>query len=1007
MLNRTQEISSPEKIISDNLTHKPSVGQSVWNNFSLGLATPTYAIKSFDDQFNQSPEGQSAHAAFESLKRGNENSEVGWAQWGANEVSNMLGQGLNPLTIMMGEAGGLAIKPITSLASKLIPATSFLKQPLSKILGEKAGKYLPETVGTELEEKNLSLALLGSDITKGFGVGAGATLPQATIDNFNAETGKHDILGMAKGMGEGGVFGMAIGTIPFAWGVLKHNIFKKTGIDITPHEGEAPPSAEELPPAGTPPVAPTEEAKPVKMTTAEARISEATKEVRAEEPTLSPQTLKIAADLQQAVTDGKLSQDTFNFWKEMHDYKTNPDIRVESKPEVQSKATQYLTENGHEVDHANDMALVEVLDRDQINSLQSATVDQLVADHVPEDKRTALTDFTVQAAVDEMRNKPEMIEGLRGYVDYATNNLEHKDDIIDHMDHLIDVSVKQNSGVESIPLDQKSLYEIALKYRTTNQLPFYIPENIKNLIKQNDRDFLKYLKQLADEQPFKRLDVNDNLTSHDFYHGTGAISDITQFNINRTDETSLFGSGLYLTDNKLIAMGYAGSRQKSLNPAHQGKILELKFKEKPKLVDLEDKPNTEVLDIINEEMSKHTTTHLLAENADKPIEKIFETYKHDLAEELSEDADAFSIYYNSINNINAALEKAGYDGYLHTGGLRVGKGKKHNVVIVFGHDYVSDGVHHLKSPANKLTQETLDLAGDFKSKIHTFKKVELSTIDKERLERLETENKALLKKFEESGSAKYIREVRVNNDKIKYIKSKVEKLKSPIEELNDIKNSLIEDRENPQHEVVPDTREQNQAAIKKLTDENDRLFKKYEETGSHEHIDEMKANHKKIVELEGTRKTVRKDYARTNAYKRLQDLAEIWEPAKILLDRIKLEENIKKQEAYRDLGKTLLDIADNNTGKQADVGNVKAYLEERTKQRIDEPEAPSMAEVKESHKVPADAEAIIAEQDQAIEKVSHDHAKEEYNQAKEKLEEFKGREGVFKSLIKCVLGAKG
>ena len=987
MLTRENQLATPDKIVSDNLTHKPSVTQSVFNNLSAGFATPSYAIESFDQEFNTSPRGKSTAAMFEALKRGNENAEVGWAQWGANAVSNMIGQILNPIGFALGEAGGVAVKPVSSLVGAAIAETSILRKPLADIMGESAKKYLPQTYGAE--EKTLSAALFGEEMAKNFGIGAGFTLPQAIVDNFNAELGTHDLLGMAKEIGAGGVLGMGIGTIPFAWGVLKHNIFKRTGIDVTPEipeEPEAPPGGEggNIPP-------------PAEVITAAPEVPAPTSQ--------DVRHAKIDADLQQAVKDGRLDVESYNLWKDMQDYKTNPDIRLESRPEMKTKATQYLAQAGHEVDHANDMALFEVLDKEDIDKLQAGTVDQLVSDNVPEDQRTALTDFVVQNAVDEMRNQPGKMAGVQGYIEHADEALAKKDAIIEAMDNLIDVSVKLNEGVESIPLDQKSLYEMALNHGLDNDLPFYIPENIRNLIKMNDRDFLKYLKQEAEAKGFQRLNVNDDLSGHDFYHGTGAITDIKNFDITKSDETSLFGSGLYLTDNKLIAMGYAGSRQRSISTAHQGKILELKFKDKPKLIDLEAKPDEAVLNIINEEMAKHTTTHLSPENSEKPIEKIFQDFKHDLAEELHEGADAFSIYYNTINNINNALEKAGYDGYLHTGGLRVGKGKKHNVVIVFGHDYVSDGVHHIKSPAAKLNQETVDLAGDFKSKISKFRKVELSEIDKGRLSRLESENDELLAKFKETGSAKYIREVRINKDKINYIKSKVEKIKSPIDELNDIKNTLLEDRSHATFEVSEDTREKNQNEIAKLTNENDKLFQKYSETGEHEYVEEMQANHKKISELEGTRKVVRKDYATTKAFQRLQDLAEVWNPAKVLLDRIKLEEDINKQAAYRDLAKQMLDIAENNEGAKADINKVKDYMEVRNTQRVDEVKAEPMKEVNEAHKVPGDDETMIAEADQRLEDINQKHSREEYDTAKEKYQEFKKSQNIFKSMVNCILGA--
>jgi hypothetical protein len=227
MLTRSDELTPHETFISDNLTHKPDVAQSAFDNFSAGIVTAPYAIKSFDNEFNQSPRGKTVAATFDALKRGNENPEVGWIQWGVNEAANMLGQSLNPFGFLMAEAGGLAVKPLTAVSSRVAP--QLFRRPIKELLGETMGKYFPETIGSEAEKQTLSMGLFGKELTKGFGIGAGAVLPQEVLDNFNAETGKHDILGIAKGMGAGGVFGMSIATIPFAWGILKANVNRLRG----------------------------------------------------------------------------------------------------------------------------------------------------------------------------------------------------------------------------------------------------------------------------------------------------------------------------------------------------------------------------------------------------------------------------------------------------------------------------------------------------------------------------------------------------------------------------------------------------------------------------------------------------------------------------------------------------------------------------------------------------------------------------------------------------------
>ncbi len=408
MLNRDEQVTPIEKIISDNLTHKPSVATSAWNNLAAGIATAPYAIQSFDEEYRKSPEGKTAAATFEALKRGNENPETGWTQWGINEVSNMIGQGLNPITWMLGEVGGLAIKPLTAGLQYLAPKAlvQWGRKPITEMLSEPVSKYIPSMIGKKGEGEILSSALFGKKVAQGFGVGAGVMLPQATLDNFNVETGKHDILGIAESMGMGGIFGMGISTIPFAWGILKANINRARG--------------------------------------------------RA--PTHSIDDLEML----KALDEGHIDKQTYDLWRAVQDYQEQPESRADNKQKLAEKTTKYVAEQGHSVDQATNMAHFEILNRDQIDNLQSATVDQLVADYIPDEHKNALTDFTVQAGIDDMRNNPNLLDGVRGYVEHMDQNLLAKDEVLANADQLVDEHLKVQElyrGVQENKFGYKTLEE--------------------------------------------------------------------------------------------------------------------------------------------------------------------------------------------------------------------------------------------------------------------------------------------------------------------------------------------------------------------------------------------------------------------------------------------------------------------------------------------------------------------------------------------------------------------
>ncbi len=153
---------------------------------------------------------------------------------------------------------------------------------------------------------------------------------------------------------------------------------------------------------------------------------------------------------------------------------------------------------------------------------------------------------------------------------------------------------------------------------------------------------------------------------------------------------------------------------------------------------------------------------------------------------------------------------------------------------------------------------------------------------------------------------------------------------------------------------------------------------------------------------------LRKDFETRKSFQRLNDLAEVWHPAKTLLDRVNLEDAINKQEGYRDIAKTMLQIADGNIAQMANRGKVNGYMEARVNPRIDDNYKPSVKEpeLKEANKVPVDHEIILAEQDKLIEERGEENGKKEYEVAKEKFNEFKKFENVFNNLIKCQLGSQ-
>ncbi len=858
-------------------------------------------------------------------------------QWGANEVANMVGQALNPATWVLGEAGGLAMKPLSYAVGKIAP--TIVRRPLSEVFAEPFAKYFPEKIGKE--GQTLSMGLFGDKLAQGFGIGAASMLPQATVDNFNAELNKHDILGIAKGMGMGGVFGMGISTIPFAWGILKANINRKRGISTSQMEPVLPGEPEKALEEGIINQDTYDYLKELEVYEAspEGKI-EREKHLAAHDNTI-PQEIIEAWRLEQAknksnadraLIEGSISLSDHKLFRDLESHLNNSDIRADNRADLSERATSFLSTQGHSVDQANHTAQFEILNKDQINNLQSASADRLLADSIPEEQRNALTDFSVNNGLDDVLSKPGLIDGVRGYIQYISKNLLNKNKILADADRLVDEHIDIGIPEGSIPLDQKSIFEISKEFGDTGQFPFYVPENIRNYIRKYNAEFIKYVETSSKRDKHIRMQTTDNFLEHEFYHGTGyELGNINDFDIRKSKESSLYGPGLYLTDNKYIALGYSHARGvKRANQPIKANIIELEFKKEPKLIDVEIKPEKDIFDTIKK-LSKETTGFEIPDEfSTKTIDEILETVKRSIK------VDRIRKYSEFLLDLNGALENKGYDGYLHTGGLRVQKKIQHNVIVLFGHRTKNK----ISNPAHKLKQKKVDIAHEYQEKKISFEK--LSGEDTKKINELEAKKTELQKVKSETI-----------HKKIWGIDKEISKLRN--EKLN-----------------LPDAREEMNLI-------RDDLFPS------------------KILD---------KNFRSKDSYKRLVDLAEILPPAKTLLDRVHLEAEILAQEAYRNQAKMVVDIADSNIGKLADIEKVKGYLEARTAPKINDKLEPTikMEEVEKGHDVPTDAEIILAEQDRLIEGREKDMPVKEYITAKEKFNEFKGSEGIFKNMINCVLG---
>ena len=108
-----------------------------------------------------------------------------------------------------------------------------------------------------------------------------------------------------------------------------------------------------------------------------------------------------------------------------------------------------------------------------------------------------------------------------------------------------------------------------------------------------------------------------------------------------------------------------------------------------------------------------------------------------------------------------------------------------------------------------------------------------------------------------------------------------------------------------------------------------------------------------------------KNFERSPEYHRLVDLSHVWRNARTLLDRVHLELEYNRQSAFRDLAHLTLNIADSDYPRLAKPENVTDYLKRRIEGNLNkvEPIEDMTRAVEDQQRVPADADAILTEQE--------------------------------------------
>lgn len=214
-----------------------------------------------------------------------------------------------------------------------------------------------------------------------------------------------------------------------------------------------------------------------------------------------------------------------------------------------------------------------------------------------------------------------------------------------------------------------------------NQITMGLDERSIDDYKNQAKELLKNGELVENDisQPYVFKPKNNaELNKSTFYHGTTAsgLNNLADADPIRFGRNSLFGDGLYLTDNPSVAKSYSNPGMNNAFGLPAGKVLSLKLNN-TKLINLEQNLPSNVFNELMKILKAFDLDVDSIENNSKG-ERILDNIENHIADENLGNEMRNEIYFN----IHLKLQDLGYDGFSHVGGNRTG-GTNHNVVILF------------------------------------------------------------------------------------------------------------------------------------------------------------------------------------------------------------------------------------------------------------------------------------------------------------------------------------
>jgi hypothetical protein len=457
MQDRTR---SQEDYVKDSFAIPTTVSHSIYTGFAGGRAGVSVGVNNlFGKEFSESPRGLQLKQAVEASDIVRNDPNISWPAWLGSEGAGMIGAMINPRTwpfLVAAEATAIgATTGAGALLTKAFPkgVGMFARAPLAEALNTPLTNWLPTTIGREAEKKTLSLALLGERGTHAFTNFAGFSIPQDIAENYEQDTGHINWGGVMKSAGKNGAIGLAIDTVPFAWGVVrsKINLAREAAHD--------------------------------------AKVDVAT--------------------VDYAIEKGHITKEQGEWAKEYLHAKANPKDTAHFE-KVKTKATELVAKTGQKVNTATHEVPVDFIKPETMHAFQGAFSDQLAAD-LPEPHSTALTDFLVHNDMDRFKNDPNSTElnGVRGAVDHIGEKLKEAPRKLKEADAILDKYIERGLK-ENMIMSQKELFknmrQSGFESSHMTHLPITMPENLLSHIKTHEK--IKHLERKLAKDRRKGLPEN-------------------------------------------------------------------------------------------------------------------------------------------------------------------------------------------------------------------------------------------------------------------------------------------------------------------------------------------------------------------------------------------------------------------------------------------------------------------------------------------------------------------